>query len=93
MQEQEMGGSLMGFFPMEDQTNSGAIVKGDGYKPSDKGVMIYLNGGDDLANVLSLIEPAGGKIVLDKMKISDEIGYMAIFFDTEGNKLALHSQN
>ncbi len=25
-------------------------------------------------------------------KISDEIGYMAIFHDTEGNKLAFHSQ-
>ena len=91
MEEQEMGGSLMGFFPMEGYANSGAIVKGEGYEPSDKGAMIYLNGGDDLQVVEDMIEPAGGKVIMKKMKISDEIGYMAIFLDTEGNKLALHS--
>ena len=37
-------------------------------------------------------EAAGGKITLPKTKISDEIGFMAFFFDTEGNKLAFHSQ-
>jgi len=93
MTEQEMGGALMGFFPMEDMGNSGAIVKGEGYVPSDKGTTIYLNGGNDLQEIVERIEPAGGKILLEKMKISDEIGYMAIFLDTEGNKLALHSQN
>ena len=91
IEEEEMGGSLMGFFPMEGYANSGAIVKGEGYEPSDKGAMIYLNGGDDLQVVEDMIEPAGGKVIMKKMKISDEIGFMAIFLDTEGNKLALHS--
>jgi predicted enzyme related to lactoylglutathione lyase len=92
MEEQEMGGALMGFFPMEGYANSGAIVKGEGYEPSDKGAMIYLNGGEDLQVVQDSIELAGGKVIMKKMKVSDEIGYMAIFLDTEGNKLALHSQ-
>ena len=41
---------------------------------------------------LNKVEKAGGKITLPKTKISDEIGYMAFFHDTEGNKLAFHSQ-
>jgi uncharacterized protein len=35
---------------------------------------------------------AGGRIVMNKTFISDDAGYFAIFIDTEGNKLALHSK-
>jgi len=62
------------------------------HKPSNDGAKIYLNGNPDLANALSKIEAAGGKIVMPKTKISDDIGYMAFFNDTEGNTVALHSQ-
>lgn len=31
------------------------------------------------------------KITVQKTKISDECGYMAVFIDTEGNRIALHS--
>jgi predicted enzyme related to lactoylglutathione lyase len=34
---------------------------------------------------------AGGKIVAPKTEISPEHGYMALFIDTEGNRVALHS--
>ena len=37
------------------------------------------------------IEAAGGKLVVPKTMISDEYGYMAVFLDTEGNRIALHS--
>ncbi len=70
----------------------GAIVSGVGSTPSDHGPLIYLNGGPDLNNVLSKIEPAGGRIILPKTWISAEGGYYAIFIDSEGNKFALHSK-
>jgi predicted enzyme related to lactoylglutathione lyase len=31
-------------------------------------------------------------VAVPKTKITDEIGYFAIFMDPEGNKVALHSQ-
>lgn len=34
---------------------------------------------------------AGGKIVVPKTEISPEYGHMAVFIDTEGNRVALHS--
>ena len=58
---------------------------------SAKGTMPYLNGGEDLTEMLGRINDAGGNVVLPKTKISDEVGFMAIFMDTEGNKVALHS--
>lgn len=62
-------------------------------KPIDRvenGVVIYLNGGEDLSVPLSRVEKAGGKIVMPKTSIGEN-GFMAQFIDTEGNQLALHS--
>ena len=88
---QKMGDSLMGFFPMAGYANSGALVQGDQYEPSGKGTIVYLNGGDDLNNILQRVEPAGGKILMPKTHISQENGYFAVFLDPEGNKVGLHS--
>ncbi len=93
MQEQEMMGMKMAFFPSEDMNGkvSGGLVQSPQHKPSVDGAKIYLNGNPDLSNALSKIEAAGGKIVMHKTKISDEIGHMAFFIDSEGNAVALHS--
>ena len=91
--EDKMDGSIMGFFPSENDGNDGAIVKRDGYVPSEKGTIIYLNCEDDLQPVQDRIEDAGGKILVPKTIITEEYGYYAIFLDTEGNKVALWSKN
>jgi len=92
---QEMMGMQMAFFPSEDMNGkvSGALVQGPMHKPSADGAKIYLNGNPDLANALSKIEGAGGKILMPKTKISDEVGHMAFFTDSEGNTVALHSNH
>lgn len=71
---------------------TGGIVEGEGFEPSMKGPLIYLNGGDDLSIPLSKVEAAGGKIILPKTSIGPN-GFMAHIIDTEGNKIALHSMN
>jgi hypothetical protein len=93
MQQNEMMGMQMAFFPSEDMNGkvSGGLVQGPMHKPSSDGAKIYLNGNPDLANALSKIDAAGGKVVMPKTKISDEIGFMASFIDSEGNNVALHS--
>ena len=93
MHETEMMGMKMAFFPAEDMNGkvSGALVESPHHKSSADGAKIYLNGNPDLAIALSKVEAAGGKLMMPKTKITDEIGYMAGFFDTEGNAVALHS--
>ncbi len=68
----------------------GGIVQGQGFAPSDKGTVVYLNGGDDLSIPLARIEKAGATILLPKTAIGQN-GFMAHFIDTEGNRVALHS--
>jgi predicted enzyme related to lactoylglutathione lyase len=89
----EMDGVEMGLFPGADNSVSGSVIKGSDYKPSADGVIIYLNGGDDLQVVLDRVEANKGKILVPKTQISPESGFYALFIDTEGNKLGLHSAN
>lgn len=85
----------MRLFPIEDPQIGigGALCKSEGfYKPSSTdGALIYLNANPDVQRVLDKIESAGGKIVVPKTEISPEYGHMAVFIDTEGNRVALHS--
>jgi predicted enzyme related to lactoylglutathione lyase len=82
-----------GILPGDMQNGvTGGIVQGEGFTPSEKGAVIYLNGGDDLSTPLSKVEKAGGKIVVPKTSIGEN-GFMAHFIDSEGNRVALHSMN
>jgi len=91
MPDQMMGPIHMGFFQVEKGGIGGAIVQGEGYVPSQQGTTVYLNGGNDLSVVLDRVESSGGKVIVPKTNINDEMGYFAIFLDCEGNKVALHS--
>jgi len=85
----------MRMFPLEDMMSQvgGAVVDSGGFhKPSSTdGPLIYLNGNPDLQLVIDKVEAAGGKIMVPKTMISPEFGYMAVFIDTEGNRIGMHS--
>ncbi len=95
MQQQENMGMQMAFFPSENMTGkvSGALVQGPMHKPSADGAKVYFNGNPNMDSAISRVEAAGGKVTMPKTKISDEIGYMAFFTDSEGNSVAMHSSN
>ncbi|AXT20646.1 VOC family protein [Flavobacteriaceae bacterium AU392] len=93
IEKMEFSGIEMGLFPYQDQMVTGVIMKGEGYEPSAKGITIYLNGGDNLQTILDKIEGNGGKIIVPKTPHADESGFFAIFHDSEGNKIGLHSPN
>ena len=85
----------MRMFPIDDPMTGigGALSYAEGfYKPSaTDGPLIYLNANPDVQTVLDKIATAGGKVIVPKTQISPEYGYMAVFIDTEGNRVALHS--
>ena len=55
------------------------------------GAIVYLDGGDDLGVVMERIEGADGSSLLGKTLINDDIGHFALFTNSEGGRLALHS--
>jgi uncharacterized protein len=96
MPEEQLGLKRTAFFLYDKLNNGigGAIVQGSEYFPSQRGTLIYLHAGDDLTEVLERVEAAGGKIELDKRPVSElqDLGYFAIIFDPDGNRIALYSK-
>lgn len=95
MQNMDFGTTKMRAFPLDDPMEGvgGTIIDSGGFHvPSlTEGPLIYLDANPDVNLVLQRVENAGGKIMVPKTEISPEYGFMAIFQDTEGNRIALHS--
>lgn|GEM_PF-42376 len=91
IEEAEMGDVKMGILPSEEGTVNVVLANGKDYKPTTNGSVLYLNGGENLQTILDKVEPNGGQIIVPKTEISPEMGYFALFIDTEGNKMGLHS--
>lgn len=94
IEEIEVDGIKLGLFPNDGERGLFVqLINGSEYKPSVNGTLVYLNGGKDLQKVADKIERSGGKIVVPKTEIGPEMGFFAMFTDSEGNKLGLHSNN
>ena len=89
--DMEMGPSKMAMFPIEPGAANapGAIIKSEGYVPSHEGSMVYFSV-EDIEATLSKISKSGGSVLNPKMGIGEN-GFVAIFNDCEGNRVALHS--
>jgi len=97
LQLQDLGDLQMAFFPFVENTigSGAALVKHpEFYKPSQDGALIYFTAfSGDLAIELKRVEKVGGKVLITKRQISPTLGYMGVFLDTEGNRIALHCKN
>ncbi|NQZ44484.1 MAG: VOC family protein [Flavobacteriaceae bacterium] len=90
----DFNGTLMGWFPFAQGKPgaSGSLIQHpEWYKPSSSdGVLIYLSS-SDVQQELDRVEAAGGQVLKPKTMISESVGYMGVFLDSEGNRMALHS--
>jgi len=85
----DLGSLKMGIFPHKE--TGCAICQNEFYQPGQHGTLVYMDANPDLLIVQNRIEPAGGKVLFQKKQISPEHGYMCVFIDSEGNRMALHS--
>ena len=89
LQKMEGAPKKYAMFPFAPGIASGGLVEDKDMIPG-KGPLLYLNGGDDLSAPLKRVAASGGKIIQEKTSLGPN-GFMAIFEDTEGNHVALHS--
>lgn len=81
----------MALFPFEEKNSgiTGALAKGDVYKPTKEGVIIYFKT-QNIEETLHKVLQKGGKILYPK-RIDEKQGFaVAEFEDSEGNRIALH---
>lgn len=74
---------------MEKYGANGALVKMEGVKAGGNSTLIYF-GSEDCVTEENRVVKAGGKIFKPKISIG-EFGFISLFFDTEGNKIGVHS--
>lgn len=92
-----IGDEELTFFPSDPdviQATSGRVTgvltKSATAKPSKEGTLIYLNAYPDIQTVIDRIEPAGGKVLVQRTQIP--AGFISVFIDSEGNRMAIHAE-
>jgi predicted enzyme related to lactoylglutathione lyase len=90
VKKQDFPGTTIGVFPHNDGEVGGCLFTSPDEKPSDKGLMIYLNANGRLDDALVKVGANGGKVIQSKHQIGP-FGFRAIVLDSEGNRVALHS--
>jgi len=90
VKKHEFPGTTVGVLPHRDGEVGGCLFTSAEETPTDKGVMIYLNANGRLDEAIAAVAPHGGKIVMPKHAMG-QFGFRAIVIDSEGNRVALHS--
>jgi predicted enzyme related to lactoylglutathione lyase len=93
LSKEDFGGISLGVLPHAGEGGvSGCLVQMEDNKPSQYGPLIYLNVDGRLEAASSVVEKNGGKVLTPKHSIRP-YGFRAIIADSEGNRIALHSQS
>jgi len=92
IQKAEFMGEPQAFFPSDQTSVGGAIVKSDRLTPSMTGTLIYLNLGtvENLEQALARVESSGGKLLMPMTDIGDP-GFIGAIQDSEGNGIGFHA--
>lgn len=78
--------------PHAQDNVSGCLFKSPDAHPSQTGVLVYLNVDGRMTQAVEGVRANGGTVVTDKHQIGP-YGWRAVINDTEGNRIALHSQS
>ena len=93
MEINQMGPLLMAWFPSEHGKPgaNGSLVKHEeAYVPSNHGALLYFSC-EEVQTCLDRVESVGGTVLVNKKLIAEDVGYMGLALDSEGNRIAFHS--
>jgi len=80
-----------GMLPHAENTVTGCLAEMDDNRPSQQGPLVYLSVEGRLDAAIKAVPANGGKILKEKHQIGP-YGFRAVIVDSEGNRIALHSQ-
>jgi len=91
VKKEEPPGMTIGILPHQDGEVGGCLYKNEADEPSSKGPLLYLNANGRLDQAIAAVESNSGKVLQPKHSIGP-YGFRAIVLDSEGNRVALHSE-
>ena len=91
MRREQMGPQELAVFAYEDGIGGALVKSATAPRPSQDGVLAYLNAGPSLDVVLSRAAELGAKVLQPRLELPRDIGFIAQIVDSEGNRVGLHS--
>jgi uncharacterized protein len=83
-------GSVLGVLTHEGGSAGGCLYVSDTDRPSAHGPLLYFNCNGRLDEALATVARVGGRVLTPKHAIAGH-GQRAVVLDSEGNRIALHS--
>jgi predicted enzyme related to lactoylglutathione lyase len=90
VRREQFSGIATGILPHDDGEVGGCLLTAAKDEPAAQGIMIYLNANGRLDEAIAAVTANGGRIIEPKHPIGP-FGFRAIILDSEGNRIALHS--
>jgi predicted enzyme related to lactoylglutathione lyase len=84
-------GFTIGLLPHGDEDVTGCLFVSEDSKPSAEGILLYFNANGRLEAALAAAELHGGRLLKPVHPIG-AFGFRAVLLDSEGNRIALHSE-
>ena len=81
----------VGVFSHEDNEIAGCLFNSEDAEPSISGVLVYFNVNGRLQEAVDMVEDFGGIIEQGPHDMGN-FGQRALIVDSEGNRIALHSE-
>ena len=88
--KEQFGDCEYGLLPHAQTNVSGCLAVIDDRKPSANGPLVYFNAEGRIDEAVNAAKDFDVEIIEEKFKMGEH-GFRAVLFDTEGNKIALHS--
>ena len=84
-------GFTIGLLPHGDDDVAGCLFVSQDTKPSAEGILLYFNANGRLEEAVVAAEANGGRLLEPAHPIGS-FGFRAVVLDSEGNRIALHSE-
>jgi len=91
LRREPMGPMELAVFPYIAPAPGGALAKGEHFRPTEAGSIVYLAAEPNLAAVTSRVEAAGGRVLMPPVTIPNGKGVFTWIRDSEGNTVGLHA--
>jgi predicted enzyme related to lactoylglutathione lyase len=91
MRREQMGPQTLAVFAYEGGIGGALLKSATAPEPGTAGTLVYLNAKPSLDAVLARARELGAEVLLPKLELPNDIGFIAQIVDSEGNRIGLHS--
>ncbi len=91
LRREQMGPQTLAVFPYDGGIGGALLKSATAPAPGTTGTLVYLNAKPSLDAVLARAAELGATVLMPRLELPNDIGFIAQIVDSEGNRIGLHS--